>query len=89
MFKKHVIGIVSVLIMAIALLGCAQPPTATPTPTPKPEAKEPIVICALFDPRVPVLKADVEAIKVAVDEINSAGGILGRKVEFIHEDTQR
>jgi len=89
MFKKHVIGIVSVLIMAIALLGCAQPPTATPTPTPKPEAKEPIVICALFDPRVPVLKANIEAIKVAVDEINSAGGILGRKVEFIHEDTQR
>lgn len=90
MFKKSEMGIVGILIVVVLLLGCAQPaqtPTTTPTPTPKPE--EPIVICALFDPRIPVLKADMEAIKVAVDEINAAGGILGRKVEFIHEDTQR
>ncbi|MEM3762733.1 MAG: ABC transporter substrate-binding protein, partial [Archaeoglobaceae archaeon] len=47
------------------------------------------MICALFDPRVPVLKADAEAIKIAIEEINAKGGILGRKVEFVHEDTQR
>ncbi|MEM0351353.1 MAG: hypothetical protein QXU61_06255, partial [Archaeoglobaceae archaeon] len=61
MFKKHEIGIIGILIAIVLLLGCAQPPQ-TPTPTPKPE--EPIVICALFDPRIPVLKADVEAIRV-------------------------
>lgn len=92
MFRKTEIGFVGIIIVIVALLGCAQPtttpPTTTPTPTtPKPE--EPIVICALFDPRIPVLKANVEAIKIAVDEINAKGGILGRKVEFIHEDTQR
>jgi len=88
MFRKTAVIFVGIIIVMVALLGCAQPaPTPTPTPTPKPE--EPIVICALFDPRVPVLKADAEAIKIAVEEINAKGGILGRKVEFVHEDTQR
>ncbi|MEM5823863.1 MAG: ABC transporter substrate-binding protein, partial [Archaeoglobaceae archaeon] len=88
MFRKTAVIFVGIIIVMVALLGCAQPaPTPTPTPTPKPE--EPIVICALFDPRVPVLKADAEAIKIAIEEINAKGGILGRKVEFVHEDTQR
>ncbi|MEM0203971.1 MAG: ABC transporter substrate-binding protein [Archaeoglobaceae archaeon] len=121
MFRKTAIGFVGIIIVVIALLGCAQPAptptptttppltptttpatptttppltpaptTPTPTATPTPVKLEgPIVICGLFDPRVPVFKADVEAIKVAVDEINAAGGILGAKVEFFHEDTQR
>ncbi|MCS7129952.1 MAG: ABC transporter substrate-binding protein [Archaeoglobaceae archaeon] len=71
------------------------PPPATPTPTPVTTPKttqvsgEPVKVCALFDPRVPVFKGNVEVIKMAVNEINSAGGIKGRKVEFYHEDTQR
>ncbi|MDW8013604.1 MAG: ABC transporter substrate-binding protein, partial [Archaeoglobaceae archaeon] len=55
-------------------------------PTPR---MDPIKVCALFDTRIPIFKANVEAIKIAVEEINAAGGILGRKVEFYHEDTQR
>uniref|UniRef100_A0A7C3VHH7 Leucine-binding protein domain-containing protein n=1 Tax=Archaeoglobus fulgidus TaxID=2234 RepID=A0A7C3VHH7_ARCFL len=82
--RATVVGLI--ILLVVALLGCAE----QPAPAPKPEEKkEPIVICALFDPRIPVLKADAEAIKTAVDEINAAGGILGREVVFIHEDTQR
>ncbi|MEM4690213.1 MAG: ABC transporter substrate-binding protein [Archaeoglobaceae archaeon] len=63
--------------------------TPVTTPTPPPVSAEPVKICALFDPRVPVFKGNVEVIKMAVNEINAAGGIAGRKVEFHHEDTQR
>ncbi|MEM0215348.1 MAG: ABC transporter substrate-binding protein [Archaeoglobaceae archaeon] len=73
------------------------PPETTPpavttpvtTPTPPPVSAEPIAICALFDPRVPAFKASVEAIRFAVDQINAQGGIMGRKLVFYHEDTQR
>ncbi len=71
------------------------PPATTPTTpvtTPKttpPVSAEPIRVCALFDPRLPVFKGDIEAIRAAVEAINAQGGIMGRKVEFYHEDTQR
>ncbi len=80
-----------VVVVAVFLIGCQQPaPPAgqIPTTTPPP-VEEKIVVCGLFDPRIPVLKADSEAIKIAVEEINAQGGILGKKVEYIHEDTQR
>ncbi|MEM2727402.1 MAG: ABC transporter substrate-binding protein, partial [Archaeoglobaceae archaeon] len=63
-------------------------PTATPRTTP-PVSAEPIGVCALFDPRVPAFKADAEAIKTAVEEINAKGGIMGRKLTFDWADTQR
>ncbi|MEG9194415.1 MAG: ABC transporter substrate-binding protein [Candidatus Methanoglobus sp.] len=63
--------------------------TTVTTPTAPPVSAEPIGVCALFDPRVPAFKADAEAIKTAVEEINAKGGILGRKLVFYWDDTQR
>lgn len=90
--KKLVLGLG--LILAVAFLGCAEQPPATPTPTTPavttpPVSAEPIKVCALFDPRLPVFKADAEAVKAAVEAINAQGGILGRKLEYYHFDTQR
>ncbi|WP_290597571.1 MULTISPECIES: ABC transporter substrate-binding protein [unclassified Archaeoglobus] len=87
--KKIVLLLAASVVVSIALFGCAQPaPPEEKTPATPAEAEK-IVVCALFDPRIPVLKADAEAIKMAVDEINAQGGILGKQVEYIHEDTQR
>ncbi|MET1124545.1 MAG: ABC transporter substrate-binding protein [Archaeoglobaceae archaeon] len=77
-----------VLIVLVALIAGCQQPATTPTTTPT-TPKEPIKVCALFDTRIPIFAADLEAIKIAAEEINEQGGILGRQVEVIHEDTQR
>lgn len=86
MKKKAILFLVVGIILATFFFGCAQPPAVTPA---TPAAVEKIVVCGLFDPRIPVLKANSEAIKIAVEEINAQGGILGKQVEYIHEDTQR
>lgn len=82
--KRAMLALVVSVIVAAILLGCAQ--TQQPT---TPAKEEKIVVCGLFDTRIPVLKANSEAIKMAVEEINAQGGILGKQVEYIHEDTQR
>lgn len=48
-----------------------------------------IKVCALYDTRIPAFKANVEALKLAIEEINAQGGIMGKKLELIHQDTQR
>lgn len=85
-----VVAVVAVILLA----GCQQPtrPEATPgatTPTGAPTEKGPIKVCALFDPRIPVFKINMEGIKVAAEMINEQGGVLGRPVEVIFEDTQK
>ena len=72
-----------------------QPPAATPTaaqaakPTAAPAApveKKPIVIGYVGNVNSPGTKPDIDVQKMAVDEINAAGGILGRPVNFVVED---
>jgi ABC-type branched-subunit amino acid transport system substrate-binding protein len=41
-----------------------------------------VKIALLYDPTVPILKAQGEAAKVAIEEINAGGGILGVKIEY-------
>ncbi|MDI9645975.1 MAG: ABC transporter substrate-binding protein [Archaeoglobales archaeon] len=77
---KKLLALSALLLLSVALLGCAQP---------EQQPSKPLVVCALFDPRVPVFKADAEAIRLAVEEINTKGGIMGRQLTYIHEDTQR
>lgn len=63
--------------------------TLKPTPTPSKGSGEKIAVCALYDTRIPAFKANVEAIKLAIEEINAKGGILGIPLELVHQDTQR
>ncbi|MEM0332810.1 MAG: ABC transporter substrate-binding protein [Archaeoglobaceae archaeon] len=77
--KAVVVCFILALLVCVSITACIQ----------EQRVEKPVIVCALFDPRVPVFKANVEVIKMAVDEINSKGGIAGRKVEFYHEDTQR
>lgn len=68
----------------------AAPVATTPKPkTPPPVSGEKIAVCALYDTRIPAFRANLEALKLAVEEINANGGILGRQLELIHQDTQR
>ncbi|MDI9610783.1 MAG: ABC transporter substrate-binding protein [Archaeoglobales archaeon] len=60
----------------------------TPSSTP-PSLTGEIKVCALYDTRIPAFKANVEALKLAIEEINAQGGIMGKKLELIHQDTQR
>ena len=88
-FIKHV-GLGTAGLAAANLLGACQP---TPTDPPVGDAPsgEPIVIGALC----PMTGAATwsgemmrDCTRLAVDEINAAGGVLGRPVEIILEDTE-
>jgi len=48
-----------------------------------------VKIALLYDPTIPVLKGQGEAAKVAIEEINAAGGILGVKIECKEWNTMR
>lgn len=90
--KLWVVTIAALLVLAFALAGCGGG-TTTPAPgpsDPEPEAEE-IVIGAVFG-----LTGDIatfgqssrEAIQMAVDEVNAAGGLLGRPVRVVFEDNK-
>ena len=85
------------LIIGSSLLGCAEKkPTPTPTPgeTPKPTPtapKKPIKIGALEPLSGPFASwgdPHLKGLKMAVEEINSAGGVLGTKLEVVERDTK-
>jgi ABC-type branched-subunit amino acid transport system substrate-binding protein len=70
-----------VIVAAMALgFGCAAPTGEGPT-----EA-EPIVIGYVGDVNSPGTKPCMDIQKMAVEEINAAGGILGRPVKYVIED---
>lgn len=91
-------------LSALGTLACerktspTQEPPATPTPTQAvsapasvPEGKEPIVIGSIGS----LTGADAsfgvpirDAIQLAIDEVNAAGGVNGRRVELLAYDTQ-
>jgi branched-chain amino acid transport system substrate-binding protein len=56
-------------------------PSPGPAPTPAPQLRS-VKIALLYDPTNPVLKGMGEAAKVAIEEINAGGGILGVKIDY-------
>src|SRR5208337_4572601 len=68
--------IIFTLIAAVIVSGCAQPSTG----------KAPIVIGYVGDVASPGTKPCMDIQQMAVEEINAAGGILGRPIKYVIED---
>ncbi|WP_202318473.1 ABC transporter substrate-binding protein [Archaeoglobus neptunius] len=85
---------VIVLLVALLLAGCAQQAVQQPSEsekTPTTETKEPIKIGAAIPLTGPGSLTGLElqrGMKLAEKEINSAGGVLGRPIKIIFEDTK-
>jgi branched-chain amino acid transport system substrate-binding protein len=97
---KKWFNVLIVTAMLLGLLAACQ--KAAPTATPKPAAKptevppaappaEPIKIGGigpLSPPGTPALGEEImNAFQLRIDEINAAGGLLGRRVELVFEDS--
>ncbi|MBC8457342.1 MAG: hypothetical protein H8D67_05025, partial [Deltaproteobacteria bacterium] len=80
MLKKSIFSIVVLAVIALVLLAFL--PTAS-TAAPK---GEPIVIGYVGSVLSPGNRPCMDAQKVAVEEINAAGGILGRPVKYVIAD---
>jgi len=82
--KKVMLAAVIMLLLCGLVLGCAKKEEGK-------EVKEPIKIGAVFSVTGPAAKLggpEKNAVQMIVDEINAAGGVLGRKIEVIIEDDQ-
>jgi ABC-type branched-subunit amino acid transport system substrate-binding protein len=62
--------------------------TTSPTPTTTPGFIGTIKIGALLPLNLPIGQMMLNAIQMAVDEINAEGGVLGYKVEVVTYDTE-
>lgn len=104
MNSKAILGLlVTVLILGVLAAACAPTPevgeekevveTETETAAPAPEVEAETVLIGGFGPLSAPgsYKGGIEmlqAIGMAVDEINEAGGVLGKQVELIFGDTE-
>ena len=79
------VRVVAAVAAAVALAGCPPPDRERQT---SPESGEiPIgVYGALTGPEAAFGTSTVNGVRLAVDQINSAGGLLGRKVRLVVED---
>lgn len=87
--KKLIIPLLAtVMVVSLTFAGCV--PEAAPPVTP-PAPLEPILVGVPY-PMVGTLAADgqdmIESAIMAVEEINAAGGLLGRTLEIVEADTK-
>lgn len=80
------------VLLSILLTGCGKPvpvtPPPAPTPTPVPVNAIPVgAFLPLSGPQADFGQTAVEGIKLAVSQINVAGGLIGRPVHLILRDT--
>ena len=78
-------ALVAIVVVVVIVAGLAAYYLTLPTAPPLRSVK----IALLYDPTVPILKAQGEAAKVAIEEINAAGGILGTKIEYREWNTMK
>ena len=85
-----ILSIISVsMVMAQAKPAPAKEPAKAPAKAPA--TKEPIKIGAIYDfagPCYMYSESAINGIRIAMDEINAKGGILGRKLDLIVRDTE-
>ncbi|MEM4831973.1 MAG: ABC transporter substrate-binding protein, partial [Sulfolobales archaeon] len=62
-------------------------PVTPPTTTP-PEFVGTVKVGALLPLNLPIGKMMLNAIQLAIEEINAAGGVLNHKIELVYYDTQ-
>jgi len=94
MMRKFAILTVFVFVLSVIsvplVMAQAKPAPAKPAPA-KAATKEPIKIGAIYDfagPCYMYSESGINGIRIAMDEINGKGGILGRKLDMIVRDTE-
>jgi len=94
MMRKFAILTVFVFVLSVIsvplVMAQAKPAPAKPAPA-KAATKEPIKIGAIYDfsgPCYMYSESAINGIRIAMDEINGKGGILGRKLDLIVRDTE-
>ena len=79
------------VVLVLALLASCKPASPTPSAGPAAPKGEPIKIGGigpLSPPGTPALGEEImRAFQLRIDEINAAGGLLGRPVELVFEDS--
>jgi len=90
MRHKLIISLVVSMFILVIAFGCATPQTQAPaTAVQTTEAdKSPIKIGIIANQSSAVGKGAVASAEMAADEINAAGGVLGRRIEIITGDSQ-
>jgi ABC-type branched-subunit amino acid transport system substrate-binding protein len=76
------------LIAALVMIGCGPKEQAQPTGPAAPPTGEPIVIGYVGQVSSPGVKPAMDIMQIACDEINAAGGVLGRPLKFVVEDSK-
>jgi len=83
-FKSLILALVVVILLIT--FGCTS--TATPATPGQQVDKSPIKIGHIGAFSTPFGKSDKASLEISVDEINAAGGIMGRQVQPIFEDSK-
>lgn len=99
MAKRGRFAVASVLaVLGLMLAACGQPAAnntgGQPQPAAPPSAAQPAtqgtvkvgVLLSLSGPAGPVAEKQRMGVEIAVDQINAAGGILGKKIELVVRD---
>jgi len=81
--RNYYIYLSLLIISAILITGCATGGAAEPV-----KGNEPIVIGFVGNTSSPGTRPNMDVQQMAVDEINAAGGILGRPVKYIVEENK-
>jgi branched-chain amino acid transport system substrate-binding protein len=90
MMRRFAILTILVFVLSIIVVPTVMA-QAKPAPKAAPAAKEPIKIGAIYDfagPCYMYSESAINGIRIAMDEINGKGGILGRKLDMIVRDTE-
>lgn len=87
---KKLVLVVSCLFLLVFLTACGKSSNGTPAPQQPQQQEEikPIKIGVLGALQLTAGKEIENAAAIAIKEINEAGGILGRPIEVIYEDTK-
>lgn len=94
LLRRHLLALISVLLMVGLVAGCGSSPSSAPAAgsgSSDSAAKNPIKLGVLEDQSGDFAIVGIQkyhAALLAVDEINKAGGLLGRQIQVIAPDTQ-
>jgi branched-chain amino acid transport system substrate-binding protein len=87
--SKSIFSLAIMVILILTLVAACAPQTAPATSTPAPAvSKEPVKIGFIGRLSAPYGLSDKTALEISVDDLNAAGGIMGRPVQLLVEDTK-
>jgi len=86
-----IVFVLSLLVVPMVMAQAKPAPTKPAAPAKAAAPKEPIKIGAIYDfagPCYMYSETGMHGLRIAVEEINAKGGLLGRKIEVIVRDTE-